>query len=339
MDPTSRPAVSHQEVSAEAAGQRLDNFLLANLKGVPRSHVYRLIRSGQVRVNSGRVAASYRVRSGDRIRIPPVRQGTAPAPKIEPGGLDWLERRIVYEDTRLIVLDKPAGLAVHGGSRVDLGCIEALRSLRPGLETLELAHRLDRDTSGCLLVAKRRSTLRTVHQLLREGRVEKHYFALLKGVWPQGVTRIEEPLIMTRRHGEARVKVDRSGKTATSEFRLLERYGETASFVDIAIATGRTHQIRVHAAHAMHPIAGDERYGDRELNARLAARGLKRMFLHAHSVTFEWPDSGEEFSISVPLPDELRGVLDALTDDRSERRGGRARRRAASPRPKSTAGR
>jgi len=336
---TSRPAVSHKEVGADAAGQRLDNFLLTALKGVPRSHVYRLIRSGQVRVNSGRSAPSYRVKHGDRIRLPPVRYREGGAPKPPAGGLDWLERRIVYEDARLLVLDKPAGLAVHGGSRVALGCIEALRSLRPEPKTLELVHRLDRATSGCLLVAKRRSALRTLHALLREGQVDKHYFALLKGRWPEGVTRIAEPLVTTRREGEARVKVDRSGKLATSEFRLIERIGDSASFVDIAIGTGRTHQIRVHAAHAGHPVAGDDRYGDRQFNARLERLGLRRMFLHAHSVSFEWPDTGEEFSVSVPLPDELKRVLDELSDDRSARPAARGRRRAASPRPRSKAGR
>jgi 23S rRNA pseudouridine955/2504/2580 synthase len=329
----------HKEVGADAAGQRLDNFLLAFLKGVPRSHVYRLIRSGQVRVNSGRSTAAYRVRSGDKIRIPPVRRNAAGVPKAPPGGLGWLEQRIVYEDGRLLVLDKPAGLAVHGGSGVNLGCIEALRSLRPGLDTLELVHRLDRATSGCLLVAKRRSALRTLHELLRAGKVEKHYFALLQGRWPQGTTRIELPLATTRREGEARVRVDRSGKSASSDFRLIEHAGGSASFVDIAIGTGRTHQIRVHAAHAGHPIAGDDRYGDRDFNARLANLGLQRMFLHAHSLAFVWPESGEEFSVSVPLPDDLREVLDAVSEQRAPRTADRGRRCAASRRPRSKAGR
>jgi 23S rRNA pseudouridine955/2504/2580 synthase len=338
LEPTARQRVSHLEVDADAAGQRLDNLLLANLKGVPKSHVYRLIRSGQVRVNSGRSAASYRVKAGDKIRIPPVRRQERGTAQLAPGGLQWLEQRIVYEDARLLVLDKPAGLAVHGGSNVTLGCIEALRSLRPQVKTLELVHRLDRATSGCLLVAKRRSALRALHALLREGSVEKRYFALVRGAWPEGVTRIEVPLVMTRREGEAHVKVGRDGKLAASEFRLLERCGTVASFVEILLGTGRTHQIRVHAAHAGHPIAGDDRYGDREFNARLERLGLKRMFLHAHSVTFAWPDTAEEFSVSVPLPEELKRVLDALSEAPPPR-AGRGLRRATSLRPRSKADR
>ena len=338
MEPVSYRPVSRIVVDSETAGQRLDNFLLASLKGVPRSHVYRLIRSGQVRVNSGRTAASYRIKPGDEIRIPPTRQSGQSLPKLEPGGLRWLEQRIVYEDARLLVLDKPAGLAVHGGSGVALGCIEALRSLRPELKGMELAHRLDRATSGCLLVAKRRSALRSIHALLREGRVEKRYFALLKGAWPEGKTRVEVPLVTTHREGEARVKVGRAGKLATSEFWLLDRSRE-ASFVEISIGTGRTHQIRVQAAHTGHPVAGDDRYGDREFNARLERHGLRRMFLHAHSVAFTWPDTGAELAVSVPLPEELKRVLDAVSEVRPKVRADRAPRHAASRRPKSGAGR
>ena len=334
----------YREVDAETAGQRLDNFLLAALKGVPRDHVYRLIRSGQVRVNAGRAEARYRVRCGDRIRIPPVRTSVASAPPPEPQGLAWLEARIVYEDARLLVLDKPAGLAVHGGSRVALGAIEALRSLRPYAKGLEHAHRLDRATSGCLLVAKRRSALRSLHALLREGRVEKRYLGLVRGAWPEGVTRIEAPLAKARRAPQARVAVAAAGKAASSEFRLIERAGAAASYVEIAIRTGRTHQIRVHAAHAGHPIAGDERYGDRVFNAALEEFGLRRMFLHAHAVAFEWPECGEEVAVSVPLPEELKRVLDALSDGgaaprAAPSRADRAPRHAKSRRPKSTAGR
>jgi len=298
-------------VSADEAGQRLDNYLLARLKGVPRGHVYRLIRSGQVRVNSGRSTPRYRLRSGDDVRIPPVRV-KPDAPPVDGGGLAWLEQRIVYEDDRLLVVDKPSGLAVHGGSGLSFGCIEALRSLRPGLKTLELVHRLDRSTSGCLLVAKRRSTLRMLHALLREGRVEKRYLALLKGHWQRGTEPIDLPLRIGHDQGGARVRVAADGKPARSEFKLLETYGEDASLVEVRIATGRTHQIRVHAAHCGHAIAGDERYGDPEFNRVIRTMGLKRMFLHAHAVAFDWPDSGESFAVSVPLPDDLRRALDAL---------------------------
>jgi 23S rRNA pseudouridine955/2504/2580 synthase len=293
--------------------------LLGELKGVPRSHVYRLIRSGQVRVNSGRTNPSYRLRAGDRVRVPPV--GTRPdaRPVATPDRLAWLGERIIYEDSRVLVLDKPAGLAVHGGSGVSLGCIEALRLLRPESKDLELAHRLDRDTSGCLLLAKRRSALRVLHELLREGQVDKRYLALVKGYWPEGTSAIDAPLVTHRVGGEARVKVDESGKEARSHFRVVDRFGKTASLLEVSIETGRTHQIRVHAAHAGHPVAGDERYGDKDFDEYLQSFGLKRMFLHAHSLSFDWPESGEPFSASAPLPEELKSVLTAL-----EAKGGKA---------------
>ena len=218
------------------------------------------------------------------------------------------------EDARLLVLDKPAGLAVHGGSGVSLGCIEALRALRPELPDLELAHRLDRATSGVLLVAKRRSALRVLHALLREGKVSKRYLTLVQGQWPAEVKEIEAPLVTRRPASEARVKVDAAGKAAKSSFRLLDTYGRTASLLEVSIATGRTHQIRVHAAHVGHPVAGDDRYGDPEFNASLARQGLRRMFLHAHSVEFVWPETGEEFAVSVPLPATLATFLSTLEE-------------------------
>lgn len=320
-----KPPAHQRTIDAELAGQRLDNFLLGSLKGVPRGHVYRLIRSGQVRVNSGRVTPSYRLQAGDRVRVPPVSAGRKSAMVPDSGGLDWLRDRIVFEDARLIVLDKPSGLAAHGGSGISLGGIEALRALRPEQRHLELVHRLDRATSGCLLVAKRRSALRALHALLREGRVEKRYFALVKGQWGQGTCEIEAPLSTYRGDGEARVKVDSAGKPARSSFRLVESIGTLASFVEVQIATGRTHQIRVHAAHAGHPVAGDDRYGDREFNALLQGFGLHRMFLHAHSIAFTWPESSEEFSVSIPLAEELTEVLNALQETATSRRVGRSR--------------
>jgi 23S rRNA pseudouridine955/2504/2580 synthase len=298
-------------VDEASAGQRLDNFLLGALKGVPRSHVYRLIRSGQVRVNSGRSTPSYRLKVGDRVRVPPVAQRSA-APRPLDGGYEWLAERIVHEDARLIVLDKPAGLAVHGGSGVSLGAIEGLRALRPELKQLELVHRLDRATSGCLLVAKRRSALRALHALLREGRVDKRYLALVRGRWPQAVIDVDVPLTTRRATGEARVEVDPDGKPAHTSFHLLEAFGRFASLVEVSTATGRTHQIRVHAAHSGHPLAGDDRYGDPQFNDRLTELGLRRMFLHAHAIGFTWPEDDEEFSVSVPLPAELKQVLDRL---------------------------
>jgi 23S rRNA pseudouridine955/2504/2580 synthase len=212
----------------------------------------------------------------------------------------------------LLVLDKPAGLAVHGGTGVALGCIEALRALRPEVKELELVHRLDRATSGCLLVAKRRSALRTLHALLRDGEVDKRYLTLVQGRWREPVAEISAPLVTKRGAGESRVRVATGGKAARSSFRLLEAIGRTASLLEVSIATGRTHQIRVHAAHLGHPVAGDDRYGDPEFNDAMQRFGLRRMFLHSHSVGFVWPESGEEFSISVPLPRELEAVLMAL---------------------------
>lgn len=305
--------VEYQDIDSERAGQRLDNFLLSQLKGVPRGHVYQLIRSGQVRVNSRRAAPRLKLAEGDRVRIPPVRQRLPAAIPAAGDGLAWLEERIVFEDERLLVLDKPAGLAVHGGSGVQLGCIEALRVLRPKLKTLELVHRLDRATSGCLLVAKRRSALRLLHARLREGSVEKRYLALIRGRWQPARQQVTAALAERRGSGEFRVEVDPEGKPARSEFRLLESFAELVSYVEVRIDTGRTHQIRVHAAHLGHPVAGDERYGDAELNRRLRAYGLKRMFLHAHAVAFDWGDDRGDFAASVPLPDELAEVLGKLS--------------------------
>ena len=313
----------HRDIDAERAGQRLDNYLLGELKGVPRSHVYRLIRSGQVRVNSGRTRPSYRLQAGDRVRVPPVGLRPAVPATATPDRLEWLSERILYEDSRILVLDKPAGLAVHGGSNVSLGCIEALRLLRPDSKDLELAHRLDRDTSGCLLLAKRRSALRMLHELLREGRVDKRYLTLVKGPWPEGTTKIDAPLVTRRVGGEARVKVDESGKESRSTFRLVDRFGKTASFLEVSIDTGRTHQIRVHAAHAGHPVAGDERYGDKDFDEYLKSFGLTRMFLHAHSLSFDWPDTGEPFNASAPLPEDLKSVLTALDVKHAKGSGGR----------------
>lgn len=325
---TDSPAASYVEIDAELAGQRLDNFLIGALKGVPRTHVYRLVRSGQVRVNSGRVRPGYRIRAGDRIRIPPVRQAQRSQPHVAHADFGWLERRIVYEDDRILLVDKPAGLAVHGGSGIRLGCIEALRQLRPQVRSLELVHRLDRETSGCLLVAKRRSALRQLHALLREHGMRKYYLTLVCGSWPQRLRRVDHALSRQRRGAQARVKVDADGKQSVSHFEPLMRFGRFATLLGVSIETGRTHQIRVHAAAAGHPVAGDPQYGSARFNAELERLGLTRMFLHAASVSFSWPASEAEaesalasplqassprvFGVSVPLPDELRALLSRL---------------------------
>ena len=310
--PEPRTAVEHVEVSAAEAGQRLDNYLHRRLGTLPRSRLYRLIRKGEVRVNGKRARPETRLSAADRIRVPPLRL-SAPADPTQPpaGVLERIRAAIVYEDARVIGLDKPAGIAVHGGSGTSYGVIEALRALRPG-ETLELAHRLDRDTSGCLLIARKAAVLRELHALMRTSSLEKRYLALLRGKWELGKKRIDLPLRTdTRVHGERTVRVATDGKASVSHFRPVQFFGRTATLVEVTLETGRTHQIRVHAAHAGHPLAGDQKYGDASFNATLAALGLRRMFLHASSLSFSWPQGGE-FSLSAPLPAELGTLLEQL---------------------------
>ncbi len=317
-----RSAVRHVAIDAESAGQRLDKVLARLLPGVPRSRIFRLVRRGEVRVNGRRAGPELRLASGDSVRLPPVREDSNPVetPRRVPKALiDTVERAIIHEDERLLVLDKPAGLAVHGGSGLSFGIIEALRASRP-TETLELAHRLDRDTSGCLIVARRSSALRVLHALLRDGDVRKSYLALLAGRWNLGHKRVDAPLRTDLRvGGERTVKVAASGKEARTEFQLIEHFGARASLVEARLHTGRTHQIRVHAAHCGHPVLGDQKYGDPARNEELAALGLRRMFLHAHTLAFEWPN-GTGQSFSAPLPADLRAVLDRLGAPRGARR-------------------
>jgi 23S rRNA pseudouridine955/2504/2580 synthase len=319
-----RPGVRQIEVDSEGAGTRLDQFLMRLLPSVPRSRVFRIVRKGEVRVNGKRAEPQTRLSVNDRIRIPPVR----PAPATEPGKpsaalLERIRAAIVYEDERILVLDKPSGVAVHGGSGVSCGVIETLRALKPQ-ESLELVHRLDRDTSGCLIVARRGAVLRDLHALLRGDGFEKRYLALLKGKWDLGEKRIDAPLRTdTRVGGERTVRVAAGGKPSVSTFRPVQFFGRTATLVEVTLETGRTHQIRVHAAHAGHPVAGDDKYGEAAFNDALRALGLTRMFLHASSVSFQWPQGGE-FSINTPLPPELGAVLDQLSG-RKENRSLRAR--------------
>ena len=309
-----RAGVRHFEVSEEEAGQRLDNFVHKHLGDIPRSRVYRVIRKGEVRVNGHRAGPDTRLQAHDKIRIPPVR--VRPPEEVGRPSADLQEtirKAIVYEDARLMVLDKPAGVAVHGGSGISFGVIEALRALRPD-EHLELAHRLDRDTSGCLIVARNTASLRILHALFREEDTtfEKRYLTLLRGQWDLGKKRIDAPLRTdTRVGGERTVRVDASGKPSLSEFRPVQFFGKRATLMEVALFTGRTHQIRVHAQHAGHPVAGDERYGDDAFNDEMRTLGLNRMFLHAHSVSFEWPEGGQ-FSVNTPLPPELATVVDKL---------------------------
>ena len=312
---TAPAAVRHVEVGDGEAGQRLDNFLLRVLKGVPRTHVYRLLRKGEVRVNGKRARPDRRLEAGDVVRLPPVRVSPEPGPgRIPEPLLAEVRRAVLYEDERIVALDKPSGLAAHGGSGLAFGVIEALRADRPGAE-LELAHRLDRDTSGVLVIAKDRGSLRLLHALLREGAVSKSYLALLKGRWELGRKLIDVPLRTNLRQGGERVvKVHVEGKAASSTFKPTRRFGQRATLVEVEIHTGRTHQIRVHAAYAGHPIAGDEKYGDREFNAAMKAAGLRRMFLHAHRLAFTWPDTGRKCRIEAPLPGELAAVMAGLEE-------------------------
>ncbi len=309
------PRVEWVQVSAETAGQRIDNFLLARLKGVPRSLVYRLLRRGEVRVNKGRARPSQRLAEGDQVRLPPLRraeQGTpiAPSARLQ----DRLAAALLYEDDLVLVLNKPAGLAVHGGSGINLGVIESLRAMRPDAE-LELVHRLDRDTSGCLLISKRRSALRRLHSQLREGEVDKRYLALLCGALPQAEIEVAAALSTNRvRGGERVVRVDPlNGKPSRTRFRVRQRLG-ALTLVEAELETGRTHQIRVHAAHLGAAVAGDPKYGDPATNARLETLGLKRLFLHAAALSFRPKDDRPPVHVIAPLPDALEAVLKRLEE-------------------------
>ena len=300
-------------------GQRLDNFLFGILKGAPKSLIYKIIRSGQVRVNGGRAKAETRLEGGDEVRIPPVRLSEAgektPPPK---GLLAAMEASIVFEDARLLAINKPSGLASHGGSGISHGAIETLRALRPR-ESLELVHRLDRDTSGLLIVAKKRSALTEIQALMRENDVDegrgiaKRYLALLVGRMPDGVMTVDAPLhIGLRQGGERHVQVHANGKPSLSHFRVLERRGGH-SYCEVRIETGRTHQIRVHAQHIGHAVAGDDKYGDPDVNKRLREQiGLKRLFLHAASLEFALDDGRAPYLLDAPLAPELVDVLDRL---------------------------
>ena len=312
---SSAGGVRHLEITAQYAGQRLDNFLLRELKGAPRSLIYRILRSGEVRLNGGRVQPSQRLQTGDVLRIPPVRLGEKPTserPFHPPAALaEQLRAAVLYEDRDLLVLDKPAGLAVHKGSGLAFGVIEILRALRPNEPFLELAHRLDRDTSGCLVLARTPAALRLIQEGLRAGQVEKRYLALVRGYWNHGPREINQPLRRNvLRGGERMVEVMDDGKPALTRLRPVSLF-RPASLLEVDIATGRTHQIRVHAAHVEHPLAGDDKYGDATFNRTMAEQhGLHRLFLHAHSLSLTL--GGREIAVSAPLHDELKAVLDSL---------------------------
>jgi 23S rRNA pseudouridine955/2504/2580 synthase len=309
--PSSASSVQKVRVPDDRDGQRLDNLLFGLLKGVPKTHVYRLLRTGQVRVNGKRAKPDTRVAAGDELRIPPVRvPDPAQVPRASGRSLASLERAILAEDARYLALDKPSGLASHGGSGIALGAIEQLRQLRPEA-TLELVHRLDRDTSGVLLLSKKRSALLAAQAAIREGRARKRYLALLVGRMPRERMKVDAALEKSvLQGGERMVRVDPAGKPSRSEFRLLEQRGPYA-FVEVLIDTGRTHQIRVHAAHLGLPVAGDPKYGDAAANKALKAFGLERLFLHAAELQFHGAE-GQHHAFHAPLPAELQAALDAL---------------------------
>ncbi len=313
---TPRPGVRYIDATEGDVGQRLDNFLLRVFKTVPKSHVYRVLRKGEVRVNGKRAKPETRIAPGDRVRIPPIRVDVEPAQSKPSSSLQaFISTTTIHEDRDLLIINKPSGVAVHGGSGLAFGVIEALRAARPELTELELVHRLDRDTSGVLMLAKRRAALREMHAALREREMTKRYLALVSGKWTLGKKTLDLPLLTNQKQGgERMVRVHPEGQSAHSVFMPKQHFGRLATLMDIEIGTGRTHQIRVHAAYAGHPVAGDEKYGDKDCNDSLRPFGLKRMFLHAHSLQFVKPGTTEQFTITAPLSDELQMVLNKLEE-------------------------
>jgi 23S rRNA pseudouridine955/2504/2580 synthase len=316
MNDLSKDAVNRVAVGEEGEGQRVDNYLMKILKGVPKSHVYRILRSGEVRVNRLRVDPDARLVAGDVLRIPPIR-AAAPARKASaPQGTPVTIAPILYEDDALIALDKPSGLAVHGGSGISYGVIERIRQARPEAKFLELVHRLDRDTSGVLLIAKRRAALTGLHAQFREGSIDKRYFVLVRGKWRDAKRAVELALeTYITGEGERRVRVDQDGKAARTIFRRVRVWPEAdppMALLEAELETGRTHQIRVHLTHLGFPLAGDDKYGDFPWNKLLAKQGLKRMFLHAHRMRFAHPIEGREIVVESPLPPDLTRLIERL---------------------------
>ncbi|GLP99918.1 pseudouridine synthase [Methylophaga thalassica] len=301
------------EISASQAGQRIDNFLLTLEKGVPKSRIYRAIRKGEVRVNKGRIKQTYKIEAGDVIRVPPLQVSEKTAPtEINESLQQQLLASIIFEDDAMLVLNKPSGLAVHAGTQIQVGVIEAFRLIKPELEFIELVHRLDRDTSGCLLIAKSRESLLNLQQQMLSDQIDKRYLTLLKGEMNSGEVYIEQPLQKnTVSSGERMVKVDPEGKSAKTLFIKRQSYG-IAQLSEVKLFTGRTHQIRVHSAWSGHPVAGDDKYGDREFNKQMKTFGLKRLFLHAWRLGIHHPITQEPLSLEAPLPEKLQRVIKQL---------------------------
>lgn len=300
-------------IEAEHEGQRIDNFLKTQLKGVPKSLIYRILRKGEVRVNKKRIKPEYKLICGDEVRVPPVRVAEKnELPSANLGSIQRLESQILFEDDAMIVLNKPSGMAVHGGSGLSFGVIEGLRALRPEARFLELVHRLDRDTSGVLLVAKKRSALRSLHEQLRVKTMRKQYLALVRGKWQPHVKVVNAPLRKNDlQSGERVVRVTADGKPSETRFRIARQFAE-ATLVECSPITGRTHQIRVHTQHAGHPIACDDKYGEAAFDEKMRSQGLKRLFLHAWKLTFTHPVDGREVLIEAPLAPELDSFLSKL---------------------------
>lgn len=304
--------VQYLVVDSDYSGQRIDNFLVSRLKGLPKSRLYKLLRKGEVRVNKKRIKPDYRIQAGDEIRIPPLRLAEPDTAAAAPQQLNRLKDCVLYEDKTLLVINKPAGMAVHGGSGVQFGVIETLRQLRPKEKCLELVHRLDRDTSGCLLIAKKPSVLKCLHEQIRNNQIEKIYTALVKGDWPRSVKQVDAPLHKNQlSSGERIVKVHAQGKPSLTWFKVLKRFGN-ATLMEAQPHTGRTHQIRVHALHAGHPLAADDKYGDKVFNKWMKEKGCKRLFLHASKLSFELPGSGKRLTIEASLPEDLADCLARL---------------------------
>ncbi|NMH58684.1 23S rRNA pseudouridine(955/2504/2580) synthase RluC [Alteromonas ponticola] len=301
------------DVDEEYAGQRIDNFLKTQLKGVPKSMIYRILRKGEVRVNKGRVKPEYKLCANDVVRVPPVRVSetpSTPSPKLQK--VAELESQILFEDDRLLVINKASGTAVHGGSGLSFGLIEGLRALRPEAKFLELVHRLDRDTSGCILIAKKRSALRHMHEQLRHGQMDKRYQALVAGQWPETRFKVKAPLQKNvLQSGERLVNVNEQGKPSETRYRILQQFDQ-ATLVEASPITGRTHQIRVHCQHAGHPIACDPKYGDAEFDAYVQSKGLQRLFLHAVKISLLHPKTEQRISFEAPLDEQLQSILRQL---------------------------
>ncbi|OGT57484.1 MAG: hypothetical protein A3F14_05325 [Gammaproteobacteria bacterium RIFCSPHIGHO2_12_FULL_43_28] len=305
------------------AGQRIDNFLLTYLKGLPKSRIYRLLRKGEVRVNMKRISPFYKLLEGDAVRLPPVYlPEKAVMAKPAQDTIQLLLDRIIYEDDELLILNKPSGMSVHAGSTVRVGVVEALRHAFPKLKQLELAHRLDAETSGCLVLAKKKRVLRELHALLREGQMMKLYWALTQGRWKKADLRVDLPLHKHYRDGGKHLVEVRyeGGKAALTLFSILKAF-KNATLVEAKLMTGRTHQIRVHAAQKGHPIAGDDRYGDLEFNKAVRKMGVKRLFLHAKSIDFTLPSNGKRIRVTAPLDAELEAVISRFDNDKSEAKG------------------